>query len=94
VPYIDKDMRASVAPNLEVLEQRLARLRDLTDERKFDGLVNYTITHIVNRFYAGSYQALMRGVGTLECAKQEFYRRVVATYEDAKCVENGDVYHE
>ncbi len=31
-------------------------------------------------------------VGILECAKLEFYRRAVASYEDRKIKENGDVY--
>jgi hypothetical protein len=28
----------------------------------------------------------------LECAKQEFYRRNTAPYEDEKVLENGDVW--
>ena len=31
-------------------------------------------------------------LGALEGAKLEFYRRVMAPYEDKKCAENGDVY--
>jgi len=31
-------------------------------------------------------------IGVLECAKQEFYRRMVAKYEDNKCTINGDVF--
>jgi len=30
-------------------------------------------------------------IGGLECAKTEFYRRIVAPYEDEKIKENGDV---
>jgi len=30
-------------------------------------------------------------LGALECAKLEFYRRLVAVYEDVKIRENGDV---
>ncbi len=30
-------------------------------------------------------------IGGLECAKEEFYRRIVAPYEDEKIKENGDV---
>lgn len=32
------------------------------------------------------------GIGALEAAKLEFYRRVVAPYEDKKIFDNGDVY--
>jgi hypothetical protein len=31
-------------------------------------------------------------IGALECCKQEFYRRIIAPYEDIKIKENGDVY--
>jgi hypothetical protein len=31
-------------------------------------------------------------IGTLECAKQELYRRKIAAYEDKKIEENGEVY--
>ena len=37
------------------------------------------------------YEQYNAVVGVLECAKQEFYRRAVSTYEDAKLVENGDI---
>jgi hypothetical protein len=49
-------------------------------------LVNYVETNGVN------YKAINDIVGALEGAKLEFYRRVASPYEDAKCVENGDVY--
>jgi len=38
------------------------------------------------------YQTINDIVGALEGAKQEFYRRVAAPYEDTKIQENGDVY--
>lgn len=57
-----------------------------------EGDLNYAITRLclaeVPETYA-DYNAL---IGVLECAKQEFYRRAVATYEDEKLIENGDVY--
>lgn len=31
-------------------------------------------------------------MGALEGAKQEYYRRIVAPYENEKIKENGDVY--
>lgn len=31
-------------------------------------------------------------ITAMECAKLEFYRRVLAPYEDAAIVRNGDVY--
>ena len=37
-------------------------------------------------------QRLISASGALECAKLEFYRRVVSKYEDQKILDNGDVY--
>jgi hypothetical protein len=31
-------------------------------------------------------------IGVLECAKQEFYRKVCSPYEDQKSKDNGNVY--
>ena len=39
-----------------------------------------------------SYATINDIIGALEGAKMEFYRRVVAPYEDEKIKENGDVY--
>ena len=60
------------------------------------GELNYAITQLCNRFINDrgikSYGAYNEVIGALECAKQEFYRRVLSPYEDVKCAENGDVY--
>ena len=37
-------------------------------------------------------QRMFSAIGALEAAKLEFYRRVVAPYEDQKMLDNGDVY--
>jgi len=37
------------------------------------------------------FQTIAEIIGSLECAKLEFYRRVAAPYEDGKIAENGDV---
>ncbi len=39
-----------------------------------------------------SYQTVNDVLGALDGARQEFYRRVAAPYEDQKIKENGDVY--
>lgn len=60
------------------------------------GELNYMITELCDHYVGGidqiSYQRLNEIVGVLECAKQEFYRRVVAPYENYKVRVNGDVY--
>ena len=60
------------------------------------GELNYIITCLIEDYraqFGTSYQVLNDIIGVLECAKQEFYRRVVVPYEDAKRDTNGDVYN-
>lgn len=58
------------------------------------GKLNYIITRLVIMSLPPEprYEDFNRAVGVLECAKLEFYRRMVAAYEDRKRSENGDVY--
>jgi hypothetical protein len=61
------------------------------------GELNYAITKTVldylhDRIEMPNYAAMNSVVGVLECVKQEFYRRAVVPYEEAKIKENGDVY--
>lgn len=62
------------------------------------GELNYAITTMCNKFLADheapvpSYTDLNAVIGVLECVKLEYYRRVVAPYEDIKKTQNGDVY--
>lgn len=58
------------------------------------GELNYVLTMIVKDYFNThqNYQGINDIVGALEGAKLEFYRRVVAGYEDIKIEQNGDVY--
>ena len=64
------------------------------------GELNYCITSRILKYLDNINQAGMRAsytdynniIGVLECAKLEFYRRMVAEYEDQKLRENGDVF--
>jgi hypothetical protein len=75
-------------------EHRLALKRP--DEHLLNpGELNYLITMLIKRYIHGhglSYCTINDIVGALECAKLEFYRRIVGPYENGKQVENGDVY--
>jgi len=80
MPYIDKDTRLFVDGGAQPLNA---------------GQLNYKITQLCKqylKFYGTSYAQLNEIVGVLECAKQEFYRRVVVLYENFKLKTNGDVY--
>lgn len=76
----------------------------IKQERKKDVLVNgatnagelnYLITYWINQYvldHDKKYQVFNDIMGAIEGSKAEFYRRVVAPYEDKKIEENGDVY--
>ena len=79
MPYIDEKSR-----------QRLWE-----DKPRTPGELNYRITQLIDEYMwtmSDGYQTINDIVGALESAKLEFYRRVVAPYEDTKMQENGDVY--
>ena len=38
-----------------------------------------------------NFKKMSRLISEVECAKLEFYRRIVAPYEDSKIKENGDI---
>ena len=81
MPYIRESVRHAIDVNGE--------------EPRQIGDLNYKITKLCKAWlYAQgeSYATYNSLIGVLECAKLEFYRRMVAPYEDQKIAENGDVY--
>lgn len=90
MPYIDKNLRMEIDPEVRALVARIAAVAD-RDKVEPDGMVNYVITKMLHAFFTGKYVRYERGVGCVEAAKLEFYRRAVAPYEDVKIEENGDV---
>lgn len=59
------------------------------------GELNYLITRLVCRYLATgpiNYERLNGVMGVFGSAAAEFYRRVVAPYENMKTVMNGDAY--
>lgn len=84
MPYIVKKRREKIDDWIDVVAGHL----------QSEGELNYAITRLcyLNRG-EGRYADYNRLIGVLECAKLEFYRRVVASYEDEKIEANGDVYH-
>lgn len=60
------------------------------------GQLNYVLTQkaidYLDAHNARNYSLLNEVVGVFECAKLEFVRRAVSTYEDAAIERNGDVY--
>lgn len=87
MPYIKMENRPKY-------EESLNWLIDVLKEQpveSIDGELNYIITRILKGVYPLKYFNLNRAIGVLESCKLEFYRRVIAPYEDIKIDQNGDV---
>ena len=85
MPYVKDDDRRAVDDALSDVSEAVASA----------GMLNYAVTMLCLKYLAHvgtNYAGLNEVVGVLECAKQEFYRRACAPYEDVKIKENGDVY--
>ena len=80
MPYVAQDVR-------NLLNEGLVPLNP--------GQLNYTLSQILRRYLEEkeiSYATYNEIIGVLECLKLEFYRRLVASYEDTKREVNGDVW--
>jgi len=79
-----------------IKKERRRKLRWKYEHRiKTSGELNYLLTRLSTEYLeqrGESYKTISDIVGALECAKTEFYRRVVVPYEEKKIKENGDVY--
>ena len=88
MPYVDRASRARLRPIVDGLAQTLPA--DATA-----GELNYLFTRLALEFLRRrgvSYQSLNDVTGALHNCASELYRRVVAPYEDAKILANGDVF--
>ncbi len=84
MPYIKKPKRAVFDKYLKLIGIHTIEPGDL----------NYCITVLLHEYiteHGLSYKTLNDCIGVLEAAKMEFYRRIVAPYEDIKIAENGDL---
>ena len=82
MPYIKQDRREEIDPT--ILKFCPGNAGDL----------NYVVTVMIDNFInwkGETYENLNSMIGALECCKQEYYRRIIAPYEDEKIKENGDV---
>lgn len=85
MPYIKQEDRNR-------LSNFTNQLKDL--EIKTPGELNYLVTLLTHQYLnqkPESYQMYNDAIGALEGAKLELYRRHVASYENDKIKENGDV---
>lgn len=87
MPYINKDRRWDFNSQVFELARKISSCGEL----------NYVLTDIALAYLQMqkgplSYKKINEVVGVMECAKQEFYRRMAVPYENEKIEENGDVY--
>lgn len=86
MPYIKQERR------IELDE----KMNELFHENLNVGELNYVISRLIKNLMNKNilnYQFCNGIIGVLECAKQEFYNRVVSPYETVKISENGDLYN-
>lgn len=97
MPYIKPEKRQQVDQQIQELIDAVADASE-GDIQALPGILNYSITVLIKSAYkivskkeTLSYADHNSAIGMLECAKNEFYRRQTAPYEDIKIKENGDV---
>ena len=85
MPYIRAERRVA-------MNRMMNQLVDAINSDAIDGELTWVISELLIAFYGGSYSSIKDGIGILECAKLEYYRRVAAPYEDGAIKRNGDIY--
>jgi hypothetical protein len=89
MPYIEPRLREGLDYAVDELADTIADQSVYTSK---DGQFNYAVSKLLQHVFGPpSYYEYSRAMGVLESIKQEFYRTVVAPYEDVKRKENGDV---
>lgn len=87
MPYIKNNRRSIYESQIQYLTQMIHN----------PGELNYVMTRLADGYittHEKNYKTMNEIIGVIECMKQEFYRRVLAPYEDQKIndPESGDVY--
>lgn len=95
MPYISQERRTDLD---EAIGQLQCCLKEgpHADPGAIDGDLNYTITRLLEvvpvvREGRWRYRLCNLVVGMLQCCQMEFYRRLVAPYEDKAIARNDDV---
>lgn len=94
MPYINESARLELDSCIENMVECLTHGNDVSNEEftVLLGEINYCFSRILAKSMGQtSYSKIAMITGVLENIKQEFYRRIAASYEDKKIVENGDI---
>tara|TARA_Y100000004_G_scaffold168263_1_gene201508 strand:- start:195 stop:491 length:297 start_codon:yes stop_codon:yes gene_type:complete len=94
MPYINENARLELDDCIDNMVECLTHGNNVTNEEftTLLGEINYTFSRILAKSMGKtSYSKIAMITGVLENIKQEFYRRIAASYEDKKIIENGDI---
>ena len=89
MPYILQYKRECVDDQIDSLARAI---ESASSDAGRDGVLNYSISRLIDKLYDRRYAEMNEAMGVLECVKQEFYRRIAGPYEDQKAILNGEVY--
>ena len=88
MPYIPKEQRIKIDSAISELVNKMSSL----PKADRAGVLNYTVSTMIDSLYKLKYSEVNEAIGALECIKQEYYRRIASPYEDIKIEQNGDVF--
>jgi len=90
MPYISKVDREKYDHAISVIVAILSELGD----HQVGGHLNYILYSIVKRYLDNKgikYHRINCLLGSIECCKQEIYRRLAVPYEEIKIKTEGDI---
>lgn len=88
MPYIPKNERARLRPQIEALKSKLSEIGYSV------GRVNYVVCRLMLGFKAAKYSEHSAIHGAVQDAADEYKRRMLDPYEDKKIESEGDVFIE
>jgi len=86
MPYIRPEYREKFKTSINQISY------DITGTGEFNYCISSIAFALLQRDPEGGYEAMSAIRAAMNDASDEFYRRVMAPYEDQKMKENGDVY--
>lgn len=92
MPYIDDADRYAIDPSIDRLAYEINYRVSKDEPWAIAGILNYAVTRLMLKTLPSKrYWTMALAIGTLVCVIFEFYRRLVAPYEDKAIQKNGDV---
>jgi len=93
MPYIKPEQRELLDPVIDAVAEEIIAIDRSSAESQWTGMMNYAVSRLaVKLLPARNYNSMSRMHGVLADVPMEWYRRMMAPYEDEKIAQNGDVY--